>query len=415
MLIAFMSGWLIRGNQYPVWLQKKNSNHATASANLQNPNNPVGQFASQEALETQGLVDHRQQSSRPGQELSRGRIPRHGQLFKTKDPLARMGGFIDILRNLDKDNIGEVLAAFESLPKGATRSQEMKLFFHAWARLAPMEALEYAANLDKGEALYAVRASLSSWAGYDAPEAMKWVDSHPDTSKSEEYMVGIIAGVATFDTKAATDLLLGMSNTNYRFNASSILAKGFLDDGIEAAIQWASTMPDGNLAIKSSILNQIASDVAMRNPKRCAEWALSMKEGEGRRKVLAALINYWTRESQQAPADWIRKFPEGDNKYYAIEQMVNQWAFRDPVSTANWLNEFPSSFKLDPAIDNFSRRIAYKDPATAAGWSLSIVDEKRRQNSLANVYKNWEKRSPQEAEAWARAHAPELLPPDSQN
>jgi hypothetical protein len=334
------------------------------------------------------------------------------ELFKSKDPLTRISEFIEVLRELGPDSIEAVRTAFETLPKkwsGASRSQEMQLFFHAWATFAPRDAIDYAQTLDRSETMYATRAALASWAAYDAPAAMKWSEANPDENKKGEYMVGIVQGVATFDLDAASDLLYGMNNTNYRFQAASVLVRNYINEGIGPAMKWADELPGGDQQLKNIVLNQVASEVAQRNPERCAEWALELKEGEGRKRVIAAVINYWSRSSHEAVAAWVQELPEGGNKYHAIEQMVNQWAWRNPVSTANWLNNFPASKKLDPSIDNFARRIMDKEPATAASWAHSIVNEDRRKKSLGHVFKNWKKSKPLEAEIWAQANAPELI------
>ncbi|MDE0821169.1 MAG: hypothetical protein OSA95_08610, partial [Opitutales bacterium] len=146
-------------------------------------------------------------------------------LFTSKDPLTRISEFIEVLRDLGPDTIEAVRTAFETLPKGASRSQEMQLFFHAWATFAPRDAIDYAQTLDRSETMYATRAALASWAAYDAPAAMKWSEANPDENKEGEYMVGIVQGVATFDLGAASDLLYGMNNTNYRFQAASVLVR----------------------------------------------------------------------------------------------------------------------------------------------------------------------------------------------
>jgi hypothetical protein len=334
------------------------------------------------------------------------------ELFKSKDPLTRISEFIEVLRELGPDSIEAVRTAFETLPKkwsGASRSQEMQLFFHAWATFAPRDAIDYAQTLDRSETMYATRAALASWAAYDAPAAMKWSEANPDENKKGEYMVGIVQGVATFDLDAASDLLYGMNNTNYRFQAASVLVRNYINEGIGPAMKWADELPGGDQQLKNIVLNQVASEVAQRNPERCAEWALELEEGEGRKRVIAAVINYWSRSSHEAVAAWVQELPEGGNKYHAIEQMVNQWAWRNPVSTANWLNNFPASKKLDPSIDNFARRIMDKEPATAASWAHSIVNEDRRKKSLGHVFKNWKKSKPLEAEIWAQANAPELI------
>ena len=335
--------------------------------------------------------------------------PNIDRLFKSRDPLTRLSNFVEVLGNLGPHNIESVKSAFETLQSGTARKQEMELLFHAWSKFAPKDAIAYGNSLDKTESSFAVRAALASWSSYDAPNAIKWVEQEIEENKQDQYQVGIIQGVATFDTDAATDLLLEMKNSNYRFQASSALVKNLTGDDLAKAMNWATELPEDEPHIKTTVIGQVAHEVARQDPERCAEWALTLDEGDSRKRIVSTVINYWSRKSYKATADWVQQFPEGNNRYYAIEQMVNQWAWRNPVDTANWLNQFPSSEKLDPAIDNFARRIMHKEPVTAADWAKSIIDADRRNKSLDNVFKSWKKKEPEEALAWAESNAPELL------
>ena len=331
-------------------------------------------------------------------------------LFKSRDPLDRLSNFVEVLGDLGPHSIKRVKAAFETLQPGAGRNQEMQLLFHAWAKFAPKDAIAYGQALGKSESSFAVRAALASWASYDAPAAMEWIEQEPKQSLRQQYQVGVIQGVSTFDIDAATDLLYGMDGSNYRFQASSVLVKNLAAGDLARAMDWAAGFPDGDTHLRTTVLGQVANEVARHDPERCAKWALTLEEGESRKRIVSTVINYWSRKSYKDTAAWVQQLPEGDNRYYAIEQMVNQWAWRNPVDTADWLNQFPSSDKLDPAIDNFARRIMHKEPATAADWAKSITDAGRRAKSLDNVFKSWKKRKPDEALAWAQANAPELLP-----
>ncbi|MBT5690841.1 MAG: hypothetical protein HOK49_15235 [Opitutae bacterium] len=408
MLVAFLLGWLIRGKT-----SRSGSEHDLLDPNgeINTRTNPgqasdPAQFNAKKSHAASTTPLH-SLSGQNGTSLQKVDL---NKLFISRNPLTRISDFIEVLRDLGPDTIDAVRTAFETLPAGESRTQEMQLFFHAWATFAPLDAIDYAQTLGRSETMYATRSALASWAAYNAPAAMQWSKANPDENKKGEYMVGIIQGVATIDLGAASDLLYGMNNTNYRFQAASVLVRNHVNEGIEPAMKWADELPDGDQHLKNIVLNQVASEVAQRNPERCAEWALELEEGEGRKRVIATVINYWSRSSHEAVAAWVKELPEGGNKYHAIEQMVNQWAWRNPVSTANWLNNFPANKKLDPSIDNFARRIMHKEPATAVSWAHSIVNDERRNKSLNHVFQNWQKKKPDEAMAWAESNAPELLP-----
>ena len=331
-------------------------------------------------------------------------------LFKDSDPLQRMADFVDALRTLNPNTIKPVLEAFESLPPDRSRANELKLLFHAWGKFAPEDAIEYAKTLGRSETIYATQAAVASWASYDATSAMEWAEQQEDENKRAEYLVGIVKGVAAFDKKAATEMLFTIEKTNYRYQAAALLVQDSLKQGIDSTIQWAESLPNSDDFVKRSIYTQVASAISKEDPKRAAEWALTMPEGDTRSSVISTVINYWSRESHKETASWVQQLPEGGSKYKAIEQMVNQWAWRDPASTAQWLNQFPSTTELDPAIEQFTNRISAKEPEVAADWANAILDTDKKDQALERVYKNWKKQDPDQAEIWARSNAPHLLP-----
>ena len=420
LLIAFFLGWISRG-----FFQPEDDRETLGAASQGEEGTPVGQPVSSGSgktgtvstglekpvvTSTIGAGEYAGSLGDPIFSLSRSKMVSPDTLFESTDPLSRMGKFIDAMRNLDENNIEGVLEAFEKLPENRGRSQELKLLFYAWGKFAPEAAIAYAQEMGPSEKIYATRAALASWATKDAKEALKWADSQEDPQKVSEYVVGIVEGVATFDMQAATELMLSIDQTNYRYQAASLLVKDNLQRGIEHTVKWAESLPDSDQSVKRNIYTQVASALAKADPRQGAEWAMKVPEGQTRESVIATVINYWSRESHSEAAEWVEQLPEGGSRYKAIEQMVNQWAWRDPSSTAEWLNQFPATEQMDPSIDNFSRRIASKEPEIAADWANSIQDGARKDRAIEYVFKNWKKRDADAANAWAELNAPHLAP-----
>ncbi len=419
LLIAFFLGWFSHGIFQP---KVDEPAHLAAAAEPGKQDSPVskGKVTAAGSLppinleawatEKLGAGETAGRLGDPIFSLSRSSMVSPDSLFESTDPLSRMGKFIDVLRNLNENNIEGVLEAFEKLPENQGRAQELKLLFCAWGRFDAKAAIAYAENMGPGEKIFASRAALASWATKEPKAALNWADSQEDPQKISEYVVGIVEGVATNDMKAATELMFSIDQINYRYQAASLLVKDNLQRGIDHTLQWAESLPESDPAVKRNIYTQVASALAKEDPRRGAEWAMKVSEGETRSSVIATVINYWARESNQEAAEWVQQLPEGDSRYKAIEQMVNQWAWRDPASTAEWLNQFPATTKMDSSIDNFARRIASKEPEIAADWANSIQDDSRKQRAIEYVYQNWKSRNAAEANAWATLNAPHLAP-----
>ena len=113
--------------------------------------------------------------------------------------LERMGAYMDALRGMDINSLGEVVDAFEALPKGYGSHLEMKLLMRIWSNLDPVNALTYAENSldEKSERRFAMTEVLAGWAIRDSAAAISWVEKYqtmnPDSKNGNNLMVGIIS------------------------------------------------------------------------------------------------------------------------------------------------------------------------------------------------------------------------------
>ena len=87
-----------------------------------------------------------------------------------------------------------------------------------------------------------------------------------------------------------------MKNSNYRFQASSALVKNLTGDDLAKAMNWATELPEDEPHIKTTVIGQVAHEVARQDPERCAEWALTLDEGDSRKRIVSTVINYWSRK-----------------------------------------------------------------------------------------------------------------------
>ena len=328
--------------------------------------------------------------------------------------LERMGAYMDALRGMDINSVGEVVNAFEALPTGYGRHLEMKLLMRSWANLDPISAFNYAEkSLDaKSERRFAISEVLAGWAARDSNGAISWVKQYqarnPDSKESANLMVGVVKGLAETDLTSADQFFRTLPEGNAKWQASTFLAQEYANLSTEEAIQWAENFPDKDERMKAMILGQLGSKIAQKDLQGAARWAERMPSNKASEQVMSNLLARWTSQNPQQAADWVGQIQDSEKRVKAMKLLTNKWSLRDPVATASWLNNFPPSTELDPVVSEFVNRISSRDPEGAVGWAESILGETEKERALSRALKAWDLKDPAKANEWRIANSRQL-------
>lgn len=320
--------------------------------------------------------------------------------------LERMGAYMDALRGMDLNSVGEVVNAFEALPTGYGRHLEMKLLMRSWANLDPISAFNYAEkSLDaKSERRFAISEVLAGWAARDSNGAISWVKQYqarnPESKESANLLVGVVKGLAETDLTSADQFFRTLPEGNAKWQASTFLAQEYANLSTEEAIQWAENFPDKDERMKAMILGQLGSKIAQKDLQGAARWAERMPSNKASEQVMSNLLARWTSQNPQQAADWVGQIQDSEKRVKAMKLLTNKWSLRDPVATASWLNKFPPSTELDPVVSEFVNRISSRDPEGAVGWAESILDETEKARALSRALKAWDLKDPVKANEW---------------
>lgn len=332
--------------------------------------------------------------------------PNLRRIMEDGSMVERMGAYMDALRGMDINTVGEVVDAFEALPKGYGRHLEMKLLMRSWANLDPISALNYAENsLDaKSERTFAMSEVLAGWAIRDSSAAISWAEQYqaqnPNSTDSSNLMVGVLKGLAENDLKSADNFFRNLPEGSAKWQASNFLAQEYAKLGTDEAIRWAEKFPEKDERMKAMILGQLGSKLAQNDLEGTARWAASMPVNKASEQVISNLLSTWNAQNPQAAANWASQIQEPDKRVQAMKLLTNKWSLRDPVATASWLNNFPPSKELDPVVGEFVTRISSRDPEGAVGWASSILDEKQKEEALGQALRAWDRKNPEQANAW---------------
>lgn len=310
------------------------------------------------------------------------------ELKSMSDPIARAQGFLDFVQSLGPDEFLDAVDAFRDGGIENEQFGEYRLLLTAWAEVDPTGALEYAS--EKTGTPFARQTILAAWAKNDPLRATDWAranfDNGGDENRANPWLVGVIEGLASYDTDGATRLLEELPFSRERGDALGAVFDEITAMGNDFAKQWVASLGDEQL--KAGAAARLARTLANEDPEAAADWASSMgPEVMGR--ATSEIVDQWADTDLSAARNWVESQPEniiaaaGPNLIDEIIQQENIGAASD------WLQQFEGNPEFDSTIRSFVWNSVGKEPTVAADWIMKMTDERDRTGTFHRILGRW--------------------------
>jgi hypothetical protein len=258
--------------------------------------------------------------------------------------------------------------------------------FTALAQKDPELAVAKLAGIDGPELAAAVSAVGAEWAAKDAPEALAWLMSKPESerrdpnrmshSTSDSLLMAFSEWAAAEPGRART-WADSLPSGETRDKVQTQLARALADQGEHLAEATEILSRLGSVADPRA-LSDVASQWSKRDPQAAAAWAVAQPAGPLQTRALASVVGTWANDDSTAMQQWLAQFPPGearDRSIAAFLQRNNHWS----ISKTEQIAEFDAWFDLiqDPwQRTNVASRIYHlrrqSDPEGARAWFSSL-------------------------------------------
>ena len=316
------------------------------------------------------------------------------------NPIKRSAAYARAFENLNRDNIGQALKAFESLPMGFENMQEYKMLLYAWSQFDPLAAIDYCKGRASGiGAGFATAGVLEGWANRDPESARAWVEDPANAGMAKLYNFGLIKGWANRDLQGATDYVMGLEGGEEVGKLVGIITESFIRaGGFSQASTWADALP--NAKLKEGALMNLSRSFSRDRPEDVAGWLESHANEKYSAKAFENLGKRWSETDPESSIDYFSNLPDGKSQEVGIKSSISNWAKQDPLSAGDWLNERESGPKLDSALAAYASTVSTKDGGAAMEWAISISDQKLQQSTIKKVGQEWYRQDKDAVEAW---------------
>ena len=317
------------------------------------------------------------------------------ELARLVDPVERAKGFLALVSSLEDDDFEGVVADFRALGMTDQRMSEYAILLHAWGKVNPGRALEYA--MEHTGTAFAKQAILASWAA-EAPEAaLEFARSNHEGDAANPFLLGVIRGVAPQDLGRATDLLQELPYGDERGKALRAMLPYVMETGVDGAINWTANLADDRL--RSGALTFILSDVSKSEPEKAATLMAGLKDRETAKRVADDIGASLARRDLDRAISWSEAL-QPDIRSEAVEGVISLYASQDAEAASRWLESLSEETNLDAAIRRFAWNTQSREPELAANWVHRMTDERRRNEMYYGVLSQWLRSNASAARAW---------------
>jgi hypothetical protein len=225
-----------------------------------------------------------------------------------------------------------------AMPDAARRAQLVRIA-QAWARVAPTEAWEHAANLPEGAArIVFENAVIATWAATQPDLAFAHVSSLGNHGRRDQLLKQVTVELARRDPVLAMQVVKGLRGSD-RASLQSIVVDEWARYDPASAATWVEGLDRMQQSRYAFIIGE---SYVLQDRDEALAWALRISRSPGR--------NLWSRMlavlAGQDPTEALRLAAAAESpaqRNQAISSVLSAIAVRDPALAASHLDKLPAS------------------------------------------------------------------------
>lgn len=321
-------------------------------------------------------------------------------IAKNDDPIARANDLLRLINRLGVDDFAQVVSDFRELGITRERMSEYGMLLHAWAKVDPLGALDFAVK-NTGSNPYARQTILTSWAGDDPDGALAWARNHHEGEGANPWLVGIIRGVVAKDPSRATEILQDLPYSRERGDAISAIVPHIAQQGFDKASSWLDTITDERL--RSGGTAYLAAALAKQDPAKTAEWITTLENSEGKSRATREVAETWSEQDLPGAVAWTNTLA-GEDKTNAAREIIGEYAREDAAQAATWLQSISNEPGYEKVVESYIWNTARSNPEMSLAQVPEISEPKSQGKYYERILSNWRERDTQAADNWMNSN-----------
>ena len=343
-----------------------------------------------------------ERTPRSGSVAASDRMSRLETIVRGENPLDRSRALLAFIDQLGPADFEGAVDHFRNLGITESRLGEYAMLLSAWAKTDPLAALAYARNNTGGR--FATDTILATWATIDPEAAIRWANANHSGDGANQYLVGIIRGLAASDTARASELLTSMPRSQERGQALDAILPVILAQGNAATREWIAAINDDSL--RNGAMLRTAERLAANDPAGTVQWLLD-NPGEATNRRMDNVFSVWARKDKEAAVASLGTVPAGEARSDALRGVISSVAVDDPAAAVSLMDRYSADVDTR-VVRNFIWHALDADPAVAVSQIARIGQAGDQEWMYRRAVGRWLEKDASAASAWIRDNP---LPP----
>ena len=255
--------------------------------------------------------------------------------------------------------------------------------------------------------------AASRWSAYDAAAATSFLIAR--NTLGEASLAALANASAEWGRKDPANALAWAQNLPaadpHRFGTvQSILAGWAEREPVRAAGYLQERLYDGGEGndLYFSSVGLVAERWARIDLNAAAQWAATLPGGRARRDALRRVAAAWAAADLPGAARWAGTLPADTGRGEAWQVIVRAWPGNDFDGEGAWVSNLPAGPDRDETVALHAAKIAPTDPEKALLWARMINGPEIQARSLDAILTGWQRNDPAAARNWAAANSVDL-------
>lgn len=323
------------------------------------------------------------------------------QALEERDWLSRSYRFTGFLQRLGPEELPGALEALERR-RAWLEQDELRAFMLAWTRFDAPAAFRRALSWPGRSQRAAAGAALYAWAFRDPEAATRALASVEDAQLRDYLRTRLVAGwVRSGDEDSANRYIASLPAGAQRESFVGMLARELNEQGAEAVMRWAESVPEVVPSYKKSVFRKACAALTATDPEAAVRWAAAHAGRDYAAGSTAIIAGRWADLDPRAALAWVVTQPDDAERDAAIADAFAEWLRLARGDAETWLRSATPSASLDPAVRVAVRRVNEEgSPAGAVAWARRIADDRLREEVSVAVGRAWLRRDPSAARLW---------------
>ncbi len=321
-------------------------------------------------------------------------------ILGTNDRVERTRLLLALIDGMSSSEFEEIAKTFQQENWTNHHETEFHLLLAGWIKQDPLATIQYLQDHELNGT--ARRTAIASWAAMDPEAAAEAVARIDFDGKVNDWMIGLIDGIAQNDLDAALLTLETLPASETKNRAIRAVIPDVVTRGTEYANQWIEMIAEPKM--QNIMARNLAAPLARHDPQGASTWIENIQTTKVRRDASEIVADIFAEQDLDAAALWAESLPP-DTLTEAAEGVAKHMTRKDPIEAARWLQKLGDDPDLDGARIQFLKEATPLDPETALEHVGSLSKETQRHQFYRTILKAWSRNDPPSAIAWAKAHS----------